>query len=618
VIIFGCRKNPAKNKKGRCRSIIDHVSQLRINTGLGVDSTSRKQRAIKMHKIHMGKQVLLALNLLLVAPIIAYSANNTPAQPRLILQITVDQLRGDLITRYYDRFGEGGFRYLMDQGLVYTDAHHRHANTETIVGHATLATGANPSKHGMVGNVWLDRNTGELTYNIEDSRYPVLGKDAGVDQSSEIDHTQRAARSDGRSPTRILVSTFGDELTLFQGGQSKVFGVSVKDRGAVSMAGHTGKAFWFSKKSGEFITSRFYYDDYPDWVKEWNAQNPVGEYAEQSWQLMHDQSTYLFGESDDRPYETSLPGFGRTFPHAYGKPGDRFFTTLLTVSPAGDEMTLDFARALIQHEDIGKDTTTDYLAISYSSTDYVGHIFGPSSLESEDNILRLDRNLAELFEFVDSEIGLNNTLIVLSADHGGPEAPGYLNELGFEADYIDTSSFDRAGAIKTLKQRFGIGEELITTYFHPYLYLNREAIAENGLDQAEVEQAVAEEVNRFDGVTLALSSSALAAGKVADTPLIRSILSNYNPNRSGDIYLVFDPNRFIADFDGLVVAATHGSPWRYDTYVPIIFAGMDIPAQRIHRQVHTTAIAPTLSLYIGAKLPTGSTDEVLVEVLNRN
>jgi len=571
-----------------------------------------------MHRIYRDKPALLAVGLLLVAPIIAYSANNRPAQPRLILQITVDQLRGDLITRYYDRFGDGGFRYLMDQGLVYTDAHHRHANTETIVGHATLATGADPSIHGMVANVWLDRSTGELTYNIEDPRYPILSKDAGVDKKTEIDHTQKTARSDGRSPSRILVSTFSDELTLFQGGQSKVFGVSIKDRGAVSMAGHTGKAFWFSKKLSEFITSRFYYDNYPDWVKEWNEQKPGSEYAGESWQLMHDQSTYMFGESDDRPYETKLPGFGRTFPHAYGKPGDKYFTTLLTVSPAGDEMTLDFAKSLVQHEDIGKDEKTDYLSISFSSTDYVGHMFGASSLEMEDNILRLDRILAELFEFVDSGIGLDNTLIVFSADHGGPEAPGYLSELGFEADYIDTSTFDKAGAIKALKQRFGIGEELITTYFHPYLYLNREAIAEQGLDQEEVELAVAAEINRFKGVALAYPSTALSKGNIADTPLSRSVLSNYNPNRSGDIYLVFEPNRFIADFGGLVVAAAHGSPWRYDTYVPIIFAGMDIPAHKVHRRVYTTAIAPTLSLYIGAKPPTGSMDEALIEVLSRD
>jgi predicted AlkP superfamily pyrophosphatase or phosphodiesterase len=558
-----------------------------------------------------------ALALVLAALPVTGILAEEPEKPRLILQITVDALRGDLPERYYDRLGEGGFRYLLDTGSVYANAHHRHANTETIVGHTTLATGADPSVHGMVGNVWLDRASGELLYNVEDARYPILSKGAGVDKKAEIDHTQRTARSDGRSPSAILVSTFSDELKLSQGGNSKVFGVSVKDRGAISMAGHTGKAFWFSKKSGEFITSSFYYDQYPQWVIEWNARKPTGKYSGQAWQLLHDQSTYLFGAADDRPYETALPGYGRTFPHPFGKPGDKFFTTLLTVSPAGDELTLEFAKALVRNEGLGRDEIPDYLAISFSSTDYVGHIFGPSSLESEDNILRLDRTLAELFRFVDAQVGLDETLIVLSADHGGPEAPGYLNELGFEADYIDPAAFDKAGAIERLKERFGIGEELITTYFHPYVYLNRKAIAEKALDQAEIEGAVAEELARFDGVALAVSSSALHAGRVPDTPLIQSILRNYHPNRSGDVYVVFEPNRFINDFDGLTVAATHGSPWRYDTFVPIIFAGMGIPARRINRMVNTVDIAPTLSLLVGAKPPTGSFGAPLYEVMQR-
>jgi len=558
---------------------------------------------------------LLACAISFIALPIASSSAKEPNLPRLILQITVDQLRGDLTTRYYDRLGKGGLRFLLDTGTVYDNAHHRHANNETIVGHTTLATGADPAVHGMVANVWLDRATGELTYNVEDFRYPLLSKGAGVDKKSEIDYTQKTARSNGRSPSRILVSTFSDELTLVQGGKSKVFGVSVKDRGAISMAGHTGKAFWFSKKSGEFITSSFYYDQYPEWVVDWNAGKPADKYAGTSWRLLHDQSTYLFGMADDRPYETALPGYGRTFPHPFGDREGKYFTTLLTISPAGDELTLDFAKALIQNEGLGRDDTPDYLSISFSSTDYVGHMFGPSSLESEDNILHLDRTLAELFSFVDAQVGLDKTLIVLSADHGGPEAPGYLNELGFEADYIDPETWDKAGAIEILKKRFGIGEELITKYFNPYVYLNRKAIAENGLDQAEVELAVAEELARFDGVALAVSSSALNVGRVPDTPLIQSILRNYNPSRSGDIYVVFQPNRFINKFGKLTVTATHGSPWRYDTYVPIIFAGMGIPAQRISRMVYTVNIAPTLSLLVGAKPPTGSFSDPLYEVI---
>ena len=560
--------------------------------------------------------VAVAATTFVVVP--GFSVSAQDAKPKLILQITVDQLRGDLLARYYDRLGDGGFRYLLDAGSVYVNAHLRHANTETIVGHATLATGADPSVHGMVGNVWLDRVSGELTYNVEDARYPILSKGAGIDKTTEIDPTQKTARSDGRSPSAILVSTFSDELTLSQGGKAKVFGISVKDRGAISMAGHTGKAFWFSKKSGEFITSRFYYDQYPQWVADFNAQKPASKYAGKSWQLLHDQSTYLFGAADDRPYETSLPGYGRTFPHPFGNPEDRYFTTLLTISPVGDELTLDFANALIKNEGIGRDATPDYLSISFSSTDYVGHVFGPSSLESEDNILRLDRTLAELFRLVDVQVGLDKTLIVLSADHGGPEAPGYMDELGFEADYINPKAFDKAGAIEALKERFGIGEELITTYYHPYVYLNRKVITEKGLNQAEVELAVAEKLTHFDGIALAVSSSALSAGRVPDTPLIQSILRNYNPNRSGDIYVVFDPNRFINDFDGLTVATTHGSPWGYDTYVPIIFAGMGIPAQHITHLVHTVDIAPTLSLIVGAKPPTGSVGAPLNEVIGQD
>lgn len=503
----------------------------------------------------------------------------------------------------------------MDTGTHYTNAHHRHANNETIVGHTTLATGADPAIHGMVANVWLDRVSDELTYNVEDARYPVLSKGAGINKKTEIDHTQKTARSDGRSPARILVSTFSDELMIAHGGKSKVFGVSVKDRGAISMAGHTGKAFWFSKQSGEFITSQFYYDQYPKWVDSWNAQKPANKYSGTSWSLLHEKSSYMFAENDDRTFETILPGFGRVFPHEYGKSEGKYFTTLLTVSPAGDELTVDFAKQLISNESIGKDDVTDYLAISLSSTDYVGHLFGPSSLESEDNILRLDKTIANLLAFVDEKVGLDNTLIVLSADHGIPESSAYLKQLGFETDYIHPEEFDKASAIVNLKKRFGIGEELITTYFHPYIYLNRKAIAEKGLSQAEVERAVAAQVSNFEGVSLALSSSDLKEGRTPDTPLTQAILSNFNANRSGDIYVVFAANRFINNFDGLEVASSHGSPWSYDSHVPIIFSGKGVAAQKITRLVNTVSVAPTLSQIVDAKPPSGSFSEVLNEII---
>ncbi|MCP4708605.1 MAG: alkaline phosphatase family protein, partial [Planctomycetes bacterium] len=276
------------------------------------------------------------------------------------------QLRGDLPARYYDRLGEGGLRYLLDKGTFYTDAHFQHSNTETIVGHTVLATGAFPSVNGMVGNIWLDRETGELSYNIEDNRYKVLGTESFVDKKTEIDPTQKAARTDGRSPKPILTSTFSDELFLSANGQSKIFGVSVKDRGAVSMAGHAGKAFWFNKRNGEFITSTFYYEKYPDWVTQWNRKKLADQYQEKVWGLLNDQSTYIFGNADDRPYEIDLKGYGRTFPHPYGK-DPKYFYTLLTLSPAGDELTLDFTKTLIDNEQIGLDAVTDYLSVSFSS-----------------------------------------------------------------------------------------------------------------------------------------------------------------------------------------------------------------------------------------------------------
>jgi len=554
----------------------------------------------------------LLIGLLAIVPVAPLGA----APPRLILQITVDQLRGDLPGRYYDRLGEGGFRYLMQNGTWYANAHHPHANTETIVGHVTLATGAYPAAHGMVANVWFDREAGTTTYNIEDARYELLTAGADVDESTEIDPTQRAARSEGRSPAAILVSTFSDELAIHTADRARIFGVSIKDRGAVSLAGHAGKAFWFSKATGEFVTSTFYYRQYPQWVADWNAKRLADAYANKSWELLYPRKRYLFGDADDRSWETDLAGFGRTFPHPYGKRDGKYYTTLLTVSPAGDELTLDFAKTLIEHEQLGRDEVPDYLAISFSSTDYVGHLFSPSSLESEDNILRLDRVLKDLFAFVDQHIGLKNTLIVLAADHGAPEAPGYLNQLGIEAAYVDPEKWDKESAIESVKNKFGLGKDLIQAYAHPYVYLNRDLIARARVNASDVARAVAAELEKFPGVAAAIASIDLREGRVADTMLNRAVLRNFHPKRSGDIYVVFEPHHFINDFDGLTVASAHGSPWAYDTHVPIFFSGPGVPSAKIHRRVHTVDVAATLSALLGTRFPSGSVGTTLSEVLD--
>jgi len=538
-------------------------------------------------------------------------------KPKLILQITVDQFRGDLPTRYFDRLGEGGLRYLLDEGVVFNNAHHAHANTETIVGHATLATGAHPSAHGMIGNIWFDRETGITTYNIEDPNYHLLTEGADVDVETEIDPTQKAASSDGRSPTSILVSTFSDELSSLTAGKAKIFGVSVKDRGAVSLAGHAGKAFWFSKATNEFVTSSYYYDKYPQWVVDWNAKKLPQEYSGKAWELLHPVGEYLFGDRDDQDWEFELGEYGRVFPHKFGESGNPYYSTFLTVSPVGDELTAEFAKAVIEAEQLGADDITDFLGVSFSSTDYVGHFFGPSSLESEDNILQLDRTLASLFSYIDKNIGLDNTLIVLSADHGGPEAPGYLESLGIPAGYVSPDSWDKQPAIDRIRSKFGIKGKLIEGYDHPYIYLTNEIISSPDIDLFALEAAIADELVRFPGVSLAIPSTALERGTFPNNQLTSAVSKNYHPKRSGNIYVVFNPGWFINDLDGLSVAVVHGSPWRYDTYVPIIFAGYGIKPQVVSRRVHTVDVALTLATIVGAKPPSGASGEVLLEVLGQ-
>jgi predicted AlkP superfamily pyrophosphatase or phosphodiesterase len=538
-------------------------------------------------------------------------------RPRLVLQITVDQLRFDQIDRYASHYGSGGFRRLLDGGLVYANAHHRHANTETVVGHTTLATGADPAVHGMVANLWFDRQTGERRYNVQDVRYPLLGA-GGVDAKTEIDPTQKAATTDGRSPSAIMTSTISDEIALSMGPAAKIFAVSVKDRGAITMAGHAGTAYWFSKSAGTFVTSSFYMDTYPDWVTAWNEAGHPARYAGTSWELSGPIGSYQFGDADDADWETDFPGYGRTFPHPYGAADSKYFTTLLTLSPAGDELTADFAKSLIEAEEIGADEVTDYLSISLSSTDYVGHIFGPSSLEAEDNMARLDRTLAQLFEYINVQVGLDETLIVLSADHGAPEVPGYLGTLGIEAQHFSFDEIDKQPAIESLRAEFGVAEELIESFTQPYVYLDQQLIAEKGLSAERVEARVAEELTKMPGIAVALSSRELRSGRVATTSVSSSVLANFNADRSGDIYVVFEPHSFVADFDGLHVASAHGSPWTYDTHVPVILAGPGIEPGRINRRVETVDVAPTIAALLKVKLPSGAQGIPLIEAMDQS
>ncbi|QOL27324.1 alkaline phosphatase family protein [Thalassotalea sp. LPB0316] len=560
----------------------------------------------------MKKYQLLSAIILSVAPF-----HLLAEQPKLVLQITVDQLRADLPSRYMKNMGEKGFKYLYKNGAVYHNAFHPHANTETIVGHATLATGATPAVHGMIGNTWFDRNEQRLVYNIEDPNYVLLSKNADVNKATEIDPTQKAARSSGRSPSNMLVSTFSDELLAYTSNQAKVFAVSVKDRGAVSMAGHKGKAFWFSKKSGQFVTSNYYYDQYPTWVNEWNDQNHFLRYQDANWSLMYDESRYLFNGKDDQAGEINFPGFGNTFPHAYGNTKNKYFTTFLTLSPAGDELTADFAKQLIASEKLGQDKVTDYLSVSFSSTDYIGHMFGASSLEMEDNLLRLDRTIASLLDYIDNKVGLRNTLIVLSSDHGGPDSVEYAKEQGLNAQAIKPKTWQLETLSDQLMKAYKTDKPLILSFQAPYIYLDHEVIKQHKLDKGQVEQTIVEYFKQFPEIASAVSSVAIEQGKLQPTQEMMAVANNHNAARSGDIYLVFSPHSFINDMEGLHVAVHHGSPWRYDQHVPIVFAGHNVKPHRVYDQVSTTDIAPTLSAYIGALSPSGANGKVLTQVVEK-
>jgi predicted AlkP superfamily pyrophosphatase or phosphodiesterase len=539
---------------------------------------------------------------------VAVAEEKSSQDIRLVLQITVDGLRADLLNRYANSFGKRGFRYLMQNGTVYTNAQYQHANTETIVGHTTLATGAFPAQHGLIGNVWFDRDAGELAYNIEDADSPILPTREQSPSGEQVDPAQKLARTKGRSPSVFLVPSFGDGLAAYYGGRSKIFGVSGKDRSAVAMAGKTGKAFWYSTDNGDFVTSRYYYDDYPDWASSWNGQRKAEKYADSEWVLLSDESSYLLAGQDDRPYEVDLKGYGRTFPHRFGEAGNKLLFTQLAVSPVGDELLLDFSKALINNEQLGQDATPDYLSISFSAVDAVNHFFGPSSLENEVVILRLDNTLAELFNFIDVTVGLKHSLIILSGDHGMADMPEYMTELGYSAGRLVPEEI--VAKANQAGQELGI-DEIVRFFYRPYIYLHDEKIAGAKLDPVKVEQTIADALTDLDGINLAVSTKNMAIQK--GNPLIEQVRNNQHVTRSGDIYIIQEPYWFL--FDEGPVAAMHGSPWRYDTHVPIIFTGPSIDAQHIHRLVHPVDVAPTMAALLGMTAAAAAKGLPLVEVL---
>jgi predicted AlkP superfamily pyrophosphatase or phosphodiesterase len=538
------------------------------------------------------KALLVVLTMAYLAAFAQVHARNVD----LVLQITVDQLRGDFPLRFKKRFKKGGFRYLMDKGVVYTNAHFQHAITLTAIGHGTLFTGGNTAEHGMAGNEWYDRKSGKAIYCVEDDRHGIIG----AAPESHI----------GVSPRNLTSTTIGDELVLATGGKSRIFGVSIKDRGAVIPAGHLGKAYWYDIYSGKIISSSYYYDAYPPWVDEWNAGRHTERFLGASWRLLNDRRSYVYGHMDERSSERPYKHLGRSFPHPLGGLQSEDYYSGLRFTPMGDELTLAFAMALIEQERLGQGGHIDLLSISFSATDYIGHTYGPHSLEYEDNILRLDRTLAKLFGFIDQNIGLNRVLIALSSDHGVDAIPEHMIELGFDAGRLYPDELvKRLDA--ALQKRYESNENFVVGFWSAGIYLNLETIKRLGMSVAEVEQAASEEILEFPGIAVALTRSDLLAGKILDTPIMNKVQRAFHPKRSGNVILV--PKQFWTLFAN-TYAAMHGSPYSYDTYVPIMLAGPNISPQVISRAVGPEDIAPTIAAYLGIKPPSGSVGGILHEV----
>ncbi|KTC99902.1 alkaline phosphatase family protein [Legionella erythra] len=514
-----------------------------------------------------------------------------PKPPRLIVQLVVDQLRGDLLHQYSQDFGDGGFHYLLTHSLDYQNAHHPHAHTVTCVGHATIATGAYPTLHGVVANDWFDPALKKSVYCMEDQNSPIL----------PTPHTTKTV--DGRSPRNLLASTLSDELVLSQKGRA--FGVSFKDRAAITLAGHAGKAFWFDKENGGFVTSQHYYSAYPAWVADWNSHYQP---AQQTWTLSKPVQQYHYAKAPGLTHR--FPAFGYHFPHHLGKPGSDSYYKFLSMSPYADELTADFAIQLLQQEKLGtRPDQVDYLGISFSAVDAVGHQFGPNSLESEDNLLRLNQTLGQLLKAIDEQVGLENTLIVLTADHGVSDSPAFLASHQMkENKRLDVPAVKKQIAA-ALVNHFQLPAATLLQVDGPYVYLDHQLIHDHQLSVNTVSTYLAEVLRQRQDIFQAYPLP--LRGTEYDW-LSAKVDKMAFPGRAGDLYLV--PPPYQAMENHAEARVDHGSPWNYDSYVPLLFVNPAFKPQRLTRPVETIDIAPTLAALLLIKAPSATIGHRLEEV----
>lgn len=513
-------------------------------------------------------------------------------KPKLIIGITVDQMRYDYIGRFWDHYEDEGFKKLVGNGYFLANTHYGHMPTYTGVGHATIGTGTNPNIHGIAGNNWYDRVTKKVVYCVDDSEVSTVGSDSDAGYYS---------------PKNLKSNTFTDQLKAASP-NSKVIGIALKDRGAILPVGFNADvAYWFDGSNGNFVTSSYYMDKLPGYMDGFNDQKLVEKYLSSTWETLLPKADYIAAELDDRPFEGKIKGEDLpVFPHnlpelkAANGPG------LIRQTPFGNTITFDLAKAIIENENLGEDTATDYLSVSLSSPDYIGHLFGPNSLEVEDMYARLDRDLASFITFIEEKIGKDNVLIFITSDHGVSDITGLS---GTNAAYLQTSKLDsmlRAGS----KQKFGV--DLVERIINDQIYISREILLAADLDRDLVESHLGDILLNYDGITGVVLPNQRKC--LTDESICARVYNGKDPKRSGDIFFVKTPG-WLDDYNASG-GTTHGSPFPYDTHVPLIWYGVGVQAGLSHQLTHVRDIAPTLSSMMGISYPNGATGHPIEGLLD--
>jgi predicted AlkP superfamily pyrophosphatase or phosphodiesterase len=532
------------------------------------------------HKISIMKAKILLLVSLL------FTINTFAQKPKLIVGIVVDQMRVDYLTRYESKFGEGGFKKLIKGGYFNKNANFNFVPTYTGPGHASIFTGSVPRVNGIISNDWYDKKTGKNMYCAQDETVTTVGS------------TSNAGKM---SPRNMLTTTIGDEMRLATNMQAKVIGISQKDRASILPAGHTANAaYWYDGSNGAFITSTFYMQQLPLWVSAFNDKKLPEKYLSQDWTTLLPIASYSESLPDDNAFEGLFKGESKpVFPHKLAELKEKNKgLNMIRATPFGNTLTKDFALEAIKNEQLGADAVTDLLSVSFSSTDYVGHQYGINAIETEDTYLRLDKDLEELINYLEKNIGKDNFVIFLTADHGGAHNAAYLQSLKVPAGLIDEKGIEDAMKAH-LKEVFG--DTLVMSFSNQQFFLNHTTLAKNKLKLKEVTMEAARYALTLEGVANAYSLYDVIASSQSNDVALSRIYMGFNDVRSGDVILNYLP----AYLDYGKTGTTHGAAYSYDTHVPLLWYGWKINQGSSYEPVNISDIAPTLSSFLDISFPNG-------------